>query len=92
MLYIASVLRVYRVQRQLGFTDNMQLLVNGVELTISGLGLHPPDPPRTDDMEPDRLSPVAAFIFPSRGGDTWALFIKVSIDFILKVYDSGILI
>ncbi|ROI15421.1 Protein kinase C-binding protein NELL2 [Anabarilius grahami] len=35
--------------------------------TISRLGLHPPVPPTTDDMRPERVSPVLAFILPSRG-------------------------
>jgi len=49
-------------QRQLGFADNPLLLVNGTEPTISHL--HPPVPLTTDDMGPDQLSPVSAFIPP----------------------------
>ncbi|ROL46375.1 hypothetical protein DPX16_0619 [Anabarilius grahami] len=52
--------------RQLGFTDNPLFLVNGAEQNISRLCL-PTVSPTTDDMGPDRVSPIPAFILPFRG-------------------------
>ncbi|XP_044063847.1 uncharacterized protein LOC122881574 isoform X1 [Siniperca chuatsi] len=46
-------------RRQLGFTDNPLLLVNGAEPTISRPGLHPPVPPTTGAIVGSLCPPIS---------------------------------